>query len=201
MWRHTWIAIRFAILTMTILGLIYPIMVTGLAQLMFSKQANGSLVSSQGKIIGSELIGQTFAGPGYFHGRPSAAFAPAGDKDQNDKYISGGSNLAPTSRILADRVKSDIVTVTEDNPGLKAGKVPADMVTTSASGLDPDISPANALAQVARVAKARGISEEKLNDIVKAYTLSRQLGFIGEPRVNLLKLNLALDRMSRTANR
>jgi len=196
MWKHAAIAIKFTIVTTIILGLLYPLAITGLAQAIFPKQANGSIIERGGKIVGSKLIGQTFSRPEYFHARLSAAFDPNPPKDKNapqDTYVSSGSNLAPTSKTLVDRVKNDVDKLSKENPGLKAGNVPADMVTTSASGFDPDITPANAYAQVARVAKARGASEEAVRKLVTVNITGRQLGILGEPRVNVLKLNLALD--------
>ena len=186
------------ILAFTVItGLAYPLAITGLAQVLFPHQAGGSMLERDGKVIGSELIGQQFAGEKYFHGRPSATT----DTDPNDatKTIpapynasnSGGSNLAPTAKALVDRVKEDTAKLQAENPGVP---VPADLVTTSGSGLDPDISPAAALFQVPRVAKARGLSAEQVRATVEAQTHGRWLGLLGEPRVNVLELNLALDQ-------
>jgi len=197
--RHAIIAIRLTFMMTVLLGLVYPLLVTGIAQVVFPKQANGSLIEKGGKTIGSELIGQSFTGPEYFHTRPSAAFDPQPAKEargKQDPYVSSGSNLGPTSKKLVDRVKAEIALVKKDNPALKADRVPADMVTASGSGLDPDISPANAFAQVSRVAKARGMSEAELKKIVKDNVINRQLGILGEPRVNVLKLNLVVNKLA-----
>lgn len=195
MLRHAIIAIKLILIMVIILGFIYPLTVTGIAQVVFSKQANGSLVKQKRKIIGSELIRQSFSESRYFHPRPSAAIRPK-DKTAQDVYVSGGSNLAPTSKKLIDRITSDIVRLKKENSGLKPGKIPVDMVTTSGSGLDPDISPANAYAQIPRVAKARGISKAELTGLVRSQIISRQFGVLGEPRINVLKLNITLDGMS-----
>lgn len=179
-------AVLMTIVTTVLLGLIYPLVVTGLAQVIFPAQANGSLVESgDGMVIGSRLIGQPFSSPGYFRPRPSAA-GPNG----NDAVSSGGSNLGPTNQKLIDRVKADVEKLQVDNPGKP---VPIDLVTTSGSGLDPHISPAAAEYQIPRVARERGISEEELRRIVRAHTSGRQFGFLGEPTVNVLELNLVLN--------
>jgi potassium-transporting ATPase KdpC subunit len=181
------IAIKLTILLAVLTGLIYPVVVTGLAQAIFPHQANGSLVARDGKTVGSELIGQAFTRPEYFHGRPSAA------GNGYDGLASGGSNLGPTNQKLIDRVRDDVKKFRAENPSY-TGDVPADIVTASASGLDPDISPAAAEAQVARVAAARGISPAAVRQLVADNTQGRQFGLFGEPRVNVLQLNLVLDR-------
>jgi potassium-transporting ATPase KdpC subunit len=197
MMKHLLPAIMLTVLMTVLTGLAYPLAMTGLAGYLFPHQANGSLIERDGKIIGSELIGQNFTSDRYFHGRPSATT----DTDPNDptKTVpapynadnSGGSNLGPTSKALVDRVKGDAEQLAAQNP---SAKIPVDLVTTSASGLDPDITPAAALFQVPRVAKARNISEEELRRLVAENTTERLLGVLGEPHVNVLKLNLALDK-------
>lgn len=182
------IAIRATIVLTLLTGLAYPLVVTGLAKLIFPHQASGSLIAGNGKTVGSELIGQSFTRPEYFHGRPSAA----GDKGY-DGLASGGSNLGPTNQKLIDRVRDDVKKFRAENPTF-TGPIPADMVTASGSGLDPDISPASADAQVERVAAARGTTADMVRRLVAANTEDRQFGILGEPRVNVLKLNLALDQ-------
>jgi K+-transporting ATPase ATPase C chain len=175
-------AFLMTIATTVLLGIIYPLVVTGLAQVLFPKQANGQLIEKGGKVIGSRLIGQAFTGPSYFHSRPSAV--------SYDAANSNGSQWGPTNQKLIDRVKGDVAAAQAENPGQA---VPIDLVTASASGLDPDITPAAAEFQVARVAKARGLSEEAVRRAVQRHTQPRQFGFLGEPRVNVLELNLDLD--------
>ena len=168
-------------------GLIYPGLVTGLSQLMFPRQANGSLIEKGDHVVGSSLIGQNFTRPEYFQGRPSAA-----GNDGYDATASGGSNLGPTSQKLIDRTKASVEKFRKDNPDF-SGPLPADLVTASASGLDPHVSPASAAAQIGRVAKARSASTDQIEKAVEAFTEGRDLGFLGEPRVNVLLLNMALD--------
>lgn len=180
-------AVLMTIVTTALLGLVYPLVVTGLAQVIFPDQANGSLIKgADGAVIGSRLIGQPFDSPGYFRSRPSAAGA-----NGYDAGASGGSNLGPTSHKLIDRVKADVEKLQAENPGKP---VPIDLVTTSGSGLDPHISPAAADFQVPRVARERGISEDELRGVLARHTDGRQFGFLGEPTVNVLELNLDLDR-------
>jgi potassium-transporting ATPase KdpC subunit len=180
-------AVLMTAVTTVLLGLIYPLVVTGLAQVIFPEQANGSLIkSSDGTVLGSRLIGQPFSSTGYFHSRPSAAGGVG-----YDAGASAGSNLGPTNQKLIDRVKADVERLQHENPGQP---VPIDLVTTSASGLDPHISPAAAEFQIPRVARERGISADQLGRLITAHTERRQFGFLGEPGVNVLELNLDLDR-------
>ena len=178
------ISVLMTIATTILLGIIYPLVVTGLAQLFFKDKANGQLIVQNGKVVGSRIIGQAFVGPAYFHSRPSAA------GNGYDAANSNGSQLGPTNQHLVDRVKADVASNQVDNPG---EPVPIDLVTTSGSGLDPDISPASAEFQVLRVAKQRGVSEDQVKQLIQQHTQPRQLGLLGEPRVNVLELNLDLD--------
>jgi K+-transporting ATPase ATPase C chain len=178
------IALLFTILT----GLLYPAVVTGLCQLLFRQQANGSLIVKDGRVIGSSLIGQNFTRPEYFHPRPSSA-----GNDGYDASASSGSNLGPTSKKLVDGVKANIDAFRHENPDYH-GPIPSDLVTASASGLDPDISPASALAQAARIAKTRGVALEQVKRLIAQDTDGPTLGLVGDPRVNVLRINLALDR-------
>ena len=178
-------ALRIMLVLTILTGLLYPGLVTGICQLAFPAQANGSLVFGDGKVIGSALIGQSFSKPEYFHPRPSAV--------NYDASNSGGSNLGPTNQALIDRVRSSLESFRRENPDY-AGPIPADLLTTSGSGLDPDISPASALAQATRVARARGVVLAEVEKLIEQRTEQRQLGILGEPRVNVLLLNLALDQ-------
>ena len=187
MWREIAPAFKTMFVFTILLGVIYPLATTGLAQLLFRDAANGSLISANSQVVGSSLIGQNFTKPEYFQPRPSAA------GNGYDASNSSGSNLGPTSQKLIDRVKQSIDQFRKDNPDY-TGPIPADLVTTSGSGLDPHISPASAEAQSARVAKARGIMPDQVAQLMVQNTDARQFGFLGEPSVNVLKLNLALDR-------
>jgi potassium-transporting ATPase KdpC subunit len=182
-------AVWFTLVTTLMFGLIYPLGITGLAQIFFRDRANGQLMSMDGKLIGSRIIGQAFTGPGYFHSRPSAAGTGY------DPTSSGGSNLAPTNKNLLERVKADVQKLQAENPN---APIPVDLVTASGSGLDPDISPAAAEFQIPRVAHSRGMKEEEIRALVQRHTKGRDLGFLGEPRVNVLELNVDLDSL-RTA--
>src|SRR5215475_5574070 len=189
-------ALVFVVALTLITGLVYPLVMTGIAGAIFPRQAQGSLIEQDGKVIGSSLIGQEFTSDRYFHGRPSATVAP--DPADATKTVpapynaanSGGSNLGPTNKALVERVQGDVEKLKQENPSLP---VPIDLVTTSGGGLDPHISPEAALFQVPRVAKARGLPEERLRELIAARTEGRLLGLLGEPRVNVLALNLALD--------
>ena len=191
-------AIVMIVVMTVITGLIYPLGMTGLAQLLFPRQANGSLIEKDGAVVGSELIGQNFTDDKYFHGRPSATTEPAPNDPTKTVSVpyaadnSGGSNLGPTSQALIDRVKDDAEKLKAENPSTP---IPVDLVTTSGSGLDPDITPAAAEFQVPRVAKARNLSPDKVRSLVSEMTQDRFLGILGEKRVNVLELNLALDQL------
>jgi K+-transporting ATPase ATPase C chain len=177
-------AVLMTLATTILLGIIYPLVVTGLAQLLFPRQANGQLLLVEGRVVGSRIIGQAFSGARYFHSRPSSA----GYGYQADS--SNGSQLGPTNHLLMDRVKADTASLRAENPH---APVPIDLVTASASGLDPEITPAAAAFQIPRIAKTRGLSEKDVEKLVARHTAGRQLGFLGEPRVNVLELNLELD--------
>lgn len=187
MWKQLGCAFRIMILFTALTGLVYPAVVTGLCQLLFPGRANGSLVEVNGRVVGSALIGQNFSRSEYFHPRPSAA-----GNNGYDGTASGGSNYGPTNQKLIDRVKASVKQFRKENPDF-TGPIPADIVTASGSGLDPDISPASAYAQAARVAKARGVAVEQIRQLIARHTKGRDLGFLGEPRVNVLAINLDLD--------
>jgi len=182
--RNLIAAVLMTVVTTVLLGLVYPLVVTGLAQVMFPAKANGQLIERNGAVVGSRIIGQAFSSPGYFRSRPSAAGTGY------DATSSGGTNLGPTNKKLVDAVKAAVEDAKKENPEMP---VPIDLVTSSASGLDPHISPAAALFQVPRVALERGVQESDVRRLVDTYTYGRQLGFFGEPGVNVLELNLALD--------
>lgn len=182
--RNLLTAFLMTIVTTVLLGIVYPLVVTGLAQVFFPGKANGQLIEVNGKLVGSRLLAQGFTGERYFHPRPSAV--------NYDPTNSNGSQLGPTNHLLIDRVKSDVSTLQAENPGMP---VPIDMVTTSASGFDPDITPAAAEFQLPRVAKSRGLDEDSVRGEIRRHTDSRQFGFLGEARVNVLELNLALDQI------
>ncbi len=193
MLKHLKIAAKMALATLVLTGVVYPFAITGIAQAAFSRQANGSLVRDEaGEVVGSSLIAQKFEGPGYFHPRPSAVGYDASN--------SGGSNLGPTNRALKARVTAEVEKLTRDEE-LAKGDIPIDRLTTSASGLDPDITPANAESQVHRVAKARSMSVDIVRNLVATHTTPRQFGFLGEPRVNVLELNMALDDLGKREKR
>lgn len=187
MWQQILPGLRIKIFMTILLGVIYPLAITGVSQVLFPRQANGSLIKVNGKVVGSELIGQNFSKPEYFQPRPSAA-----GNDGYDATSSSGSNMGPTSQKLVDRVKASVDKFRKDNPDY-TGPLPADLVTASASGLDPHISPDSAAAQAARVAKARGVSTDQVSQLIEQVAEGPDLGLLGEPRVNVLKLNLALD--------
>jgi potassium-transporting ATPase KdpC subunit len=180
------IALWFTLVTTVLFGILYPLVITGLAQVLFPNRANGQLIERNGKVVGSRIIGQAFTGPGYFHPRPSSAGSGY------DPTSSGGSNLAPTNKVLIERVRNDVQRLQAENP---TAPIPVDLVTSSGSGLDPDITPAAAEFQVPRVARARGMKAEDVRAIVQKHTKGRDLGFLGEARVNILELNLELDTL------
>jgi K+-transporting ATPase ATPase C chain len=181
--KNLWISLLMTMATTVLFGLVYPLVVTALAQLIFPHKANGQLIVKNGTVVGSSIIGQGFSGPGYFHSRPSAA------GNGYDAANSGGSNFGPTNQKLLDRMKSDVATAQAESPGMP---IPIDLVTTSASGFDPHITPAAAEFQLARIARVRGIRIEQLRALVAKHTEGRQFGMLGEPRVNVLELNLDL---------
>jgi len=183
--RNLIAAVLMTVVTTVLFGLVYPLVVTGLAQVIFPGRANGQLIEQNGRVVGSRIIGQAFSSPGYFRSRPSAAGAGY------DATSSGGTNLGPTNKKLIDAVRAAVEAARKENPG---APVPIDLVTSSASGLDPHISPAAALFQAPRIARERGISEQNVRRLIDTYTAGRSLGFFGEPAVNVLELNLALDR-------
>ncbi|HJZ32612.1 MAG TPA: K(+)-transporting ATPase subunit C [Hyphomicrobiaceae bacterium] len=199
MWKEVRPAIVLLLALTVITGLIYPLAMTGVAQVLFPRQANGSLLEQDGKVVGSALIGQLFSGAGYFHGRPSATNTP--DPNDASKTVdlpynaanSGGSNLGPTNKALINRVKADVGKLQEENSN---APVPIDLVTTTGSGLDPHITPEAAQFQVPRIAKARNLPEDRLRQLVDEHIEGRTLGLLGEPRVNVLALNMALDRIA-----
>ncbi|MGC1431090.1 MAG: potassium-transporting ATPase subunit KdpC [Candidatus Sulfotelmatobacter sp.] len=180
-------AVLMTVVTTILFGLLFPLVITGMAQVLFPKQANGELVTRNGKMVGSRLIGQSFSSPGYFHSRPSSAGTGY------DATSSGGSNLGPTNQSLIARVRGDAERLQKENPETE---IPMDLLTTSGSGLDPDISPEAAEFQVPRISRERGLSEDVVREAVRQHTESRQFGFLGEPRVNVLDLNLTLDEIS-----
>jgi K+-transporting ATPase ATPase C chain len=188
MWEQILPGLRIKIFMTIVLGVVYPLAMTGISQVLFPKQSNGSLIQVGNQVIGSEIIGQNFTKPEYFHPRPSAAGA-----NGYDATSSSGSNLGPTNQKLIDRVRASVEQFRKESPDYQ-GPIPADLFTTSASGLDPHISPDSAQAQVARVARARSIQVDQANQLVAQFTEGPDLGLLGEPRVNVLKLNMALDR-------
>lgn len=188
MWQQILPGLRIKLFMTLVLGIAYPLLMTGICQVLFPHQANGSLITADGKVIGSELIAQNFTKPEYFQPRPSAA-----GNDGYDATSSGGTNLGPTNQKLIDKTKAAIEKFRKENPDF-TGPLPADLVTASASGLDPHLSPDSAKAQALRVAKARGVSTDQILQLVAQFTEPPDLGILGEPRVNVLKLNLALDQ-------
>jgi K+-transporting ATPase ATPase C chain len=188
MWQQILPALRMGVFLTVVLGIVYPLAMTGISQVFFPYKANGSLIISGGRVIGSELIGQNFTRPEYFHPRPSSAGA-----NGYDATASGGYNQGPTNRKLIERVAAAVERFRRENPDYR-GPIPADLVTGSASGLDPHLSPDSARAQAGRVARARGVPVQHIDELIARYTQDRTLGLLGEPRVNVLRLNLALDR-------
>jgi len=184
---HILPALLFTVVSVVALGLVYPAVIWLIGVVAFPHQANGSLITSNGKLIGSALVGQTFTKPQYFHGRPSAA-----GKNGNDPTQTGGTNLGPTSKKLIDSIAAAVTALKKENPDA-TGPIPSELVTSSASGIDPDITPEGAYYQIPRVAKARGVSQDTIRAIVDAHVQGRTLGILGEPHVNVLELNLALD--------
>jgi potassium-transporting ATPase KdpC subunit len=184
--KNLLIALWFTLVTTVMFGVLYPLAITGLAQLLFPGRANGELIERNGKIVGSRIIGQSFTEPRYFHSRPSSAGTGY------DPTSSSGSNLGPTNKVLVERVRSDVQKLQPENPNVP---VPVDLVTASGSGLDPHISPAAAEFQIPRVAHSRGMKEDNVRSLVQKHTEGRDLGFLGEPRVNVLELNLELDSL------
>lgn len=189
-----WVACKMTLVLTLLVGIAYPLLMVGLGHLLFPRQADGSLIFRDGQVIGSGLIGQNFSSPRYFHPRPSAA----GDKGY-DATSSGGSNLGPTNKALIEVVRSRTSALREHEPGINHGQIPVDMVTASGSGLDPEITPAAAELQIPRVARARGLGEDAVRSLVLAQTRGRTLGVLGEPGVNVLGLNLALDALANNA--
>ena len=187
MWEQVLPGLRIKIFLTILTGVIYPLVITGLCQVFFPRQANGSLITAGERVVGSELIGQNFTRPEYFQGRPSSA-----GSDGYDATASGGSNYGPTNQKLIDRVRGSVEKFRKENPDYQ-GSIPADLVTASSSGLDPHLSPESARAQAPRVARARGVSADQINLLIGRFTEGPDLGLLGEPRVNVLKLNLALD--------
>lgn len=182
-------ALLYTAVTTVLLGIFYPLLMTGLAQALFRDKANGQLIEKNGALVGSRIIGQTFSGAGYFHPRPSAA-----GTNGYDASSSSGSNYGPTNKKYIDRVAASVADLQKENPN---APIPVDLVTTSGSGLDPDITPAAAEFQIPRIAKSRGIAEPKLHELVARHTTGRQFGLLGEPRVNVLELNLDLDALGK----
>ena len=187
--QHLRTAVLFTIVSVVLLGVVYPVAMTGISLVLFPSQANGSPVTVDGKVVGSDIIGQLFTKPKYFHGRPSAA-----GKNGYDPTATGGTNLGPTSKKLIDATKAAIAALKKENPDA-GDPIPIDLVTSSASGIDPDISPAAALYQAPRVAKARGLDAAKVRALIDAHVHPRELGFLGEPHVNVFELNIALDKL------